>query len=726
MKYALIISAALGTILLFLLAAASGNSAQFAAYYPLLLGLNAAIAVALLGLLIYQLSVLARQRRARVFGSLLTFRVLVMFAIVAVVPGALVYTVSVQFLTKSIESWFDVRVDKALEGGLNLGRTAIDSLLSDLALKTRAIALELSDMSDAERLGTLNRLRERAGAEDALLITAGGKIVTGASRELGKLLPPVPSPTLLRQARTNRGYAAIEPDGGKGLMLRVITPLSSLSLADEPKLLQLTQPVPVQLAESAEAVQSVYHAYRELSLSRQGLKQIYILTLTLTLLLALFGALALAFMLSRRLSQPLAVLAEGTQAVARGDFSARVPVTSRDELGILTQSFNSMTGQLDEARAATDRSRAQLETARAYLESILVNLSAGVLVFDGTLTLKIANRGAGDILHDDLSALRGTTPDTWPRTSGLADFAQAIAEEFRTRGSATWQRQIELPDTGLVLLLRGSMLPDTGGGGYVVVFDDITQLVAAQRATAWGEVARRLAHEIKNPLTPIQLSAERVQAKLAGKLAAEDAAMIERAVQTIVAQVTSMKNMVDDFREYARTPVPQLESLDLNRLVGDVLGLYENAATPVIAHLAPALPKVQGDPTQLRQVLHNLLQNAQDALVGQQGGPQGSSGAVSDAAPAVPQDALPDAPRVEVSTEASAGKVWLRIHDNGCGFPEAIMKRAFEPYVTTKSRGTGLGLAIVKKIIDEHRGTITIENRAKRGAVINISLPLAA
>ncbi len=719
MKYALIVSAALGTILLFLLAAASGNSALFAAYYPLLLVLNATMAAALLGLLIYQLSVLARQRRARVFGSLLTFRVLVMFAIVAVVPGALVYTVSVQFLTKSIESWFDVSVDKALEGGLNLGRTAIDSLLTDLTLKARATALELSDMTDAERLGSLNRLRDRAGAEDALLITAGGKIVTGASRELGKLLPPVPSPTLLRQARASRGYAAIEPDGGKGLMLRVITPLSSLSLADEPKLLQLTQPVPVQLAESAEAVQSVYHAYRELSLSRQGLKQIYVLTLTLTLLLALFGALALAFMLSRRLSQPLAVLAEGTQAVARGDFSARVPVTSRDELGILTQSFNSMTGQLDEARAATDRSRAQLETARAYLESVLVNLSAGVLVFDGTLTLKIANRGASEILHDNLSALLGTTPDTWPGTSsGLSDFAHAVAEEFRSRGSATWQRQLELPDTGLVLLLRGSTLPEAGGGGYVVVFDDITQLVAAQRATAWGEVARRLAHEIKNPLTPIQLSAERVQAKLAGKLAPEDAAVIERAVQTIVAQVTSMKNMVDDFREYARTPAPQLETLDLNRLVGEVLGLYENAALPVVAHLAPELPQVKGDPTQLRQVLHNLLQNAQDALSSQQAGSRETS--------AVTVDAPPEALRVEVLTECSAGKAWLRIIDNGCGFPDAIMKRAFEPYVTTKSKGTGLGLAIVKKIIDEHHGTIAIENRAQRGAAINISLPLAA
>lgn len=699
MTYALIVSAALGAILLFLLAAASSNSALFAEHYPLLLGLNAAIAAALLGLVLYQLTVLAKQRRAKVFGSLLTFRVLVMFAIVAVVPGALVYTVSVQFLTKSIESWFDVRVDKALEGGLNLGRIAIDSLLMDLSQKARSMALELSDISDGERLAGLNRLRERAGAEDALLISAGGRVIGGASRELGKLLPPIPTPSQIRQARANRSYTAIEPDGGKGLMLRVITPIIGLRLSDEPRLLQLTQPVPASLAETAENVQSVYHQYRELSLSRQGLKQIYILTLTLTLLLALFGALALAFLLSRRLSQPLAVLAEGTQAVARGDFSARVPVTSRDELGILTQSFNSMTGQLGEARSAAEKSRSQLETARAYLESILINLSAGVLVFDRELALTIANRGAAEILRDDLSTLTGTPATAWPK---LHELAAAIAEGFRTNHAVAWQRQLELGHSGSVLLLRGSMLPESSGGGYVVVFDEITQLIAAQRATAWGEVARRLAHEIKNPLTPIQLSAERVQAKLAGKLPAEDAAVIERAVRTIVTQVASMKNMVDDFREYARPPAPQLQALDLNDLVEEVLALYEHDSLPVTVRRGENLPPVRGDATQLRQVLHNLLQNAQDALSG--------SGN----------------PSIEVMTEFTNGKIWLRVRDNGCGFPEAIIKRVFEPYVTTKPKGTGLGLAIVKKIVDEHRGSISIENRKDRGAAVNISLPLAA
>jgi len=450
-------------------------------------------------------------------------------------------------------------------------------------------------------------------------------------------------------------------------------------------------------------VQSVYRAYKELSLSRQGLKEIYILTLTLTLLLALLSAVALAFLLSRRLSNPLAVLAEGTQAVARGDFSRRARVTSRDELGILTQSFNSMTQQLGEAQDAALLNQAQLETAKAYLESILANLSAGVLVFDHGLILRIANSGAGSILHEDVAALIGLKLENWHT---LAEFARMLQAEFEQHRGTEWQQQIEMRDRSAVILVRGSPLPETGGGGYVVVFDDVTQLIAAQRATAWGEVARRLAHEIKNPLTPIQLAAERLQAKLGDKLSPEAARALDRATETIVAQVTAMKSMVDDFRDYAPTPPLQLGGLDLNRLVTEVLALYEQSGTRIQANLQRNVPLVRGDPDRLRQVIHNLLQNAQDALF-----------ASSD-------------PKIEVSTELSGGQVWLRISDNGCGFPEAIINGAFEPYVTTKPKGTGLGLAIVKRIIDEHHGTVRIENRigkeGGRGAAVRISLPLAA
>jgi nitrogen fixation/metabolism regulation signal transduction histidine kinase len=702
MTYVLIASAALGGILLFLLAAATANSPLFAEHYPLLLGLNAAIALALLGLVGFQLSKLARQRRAKVFGSLLTFRVLVMFALVGIVPGLLVYTVSLQFLVKSIESWFDVRVERALEGGLNLGRAALDVMLNELLLKGHVMALDLSEAPRREQPVLLARLRDQAYVEEAVLIAADGEVLARVHREPATVEPPSPGAQALRDAEQIRGYAAVEPVGDKGLLLRVIVSLEHPAGRGEARFLQLTQWVPPSLAEQGESVQSVYRAYKELSLSRQGLKEIYILTLTLTLLLALLSAIALAFLLSRRLSRPLAVLAEGTQAVARGDFSRRAQVTSRDELGILTHSFNSMTQQLGEAQRAAQLNQAQLETAKAYLESILANLSAGVLVFDDALVLRIANSGAARILDEDLKPLIDLNLRDWPV---LPEFAEMLAAELGQR-KEPWQEQLAMRDRDAVILVRGSRLPEAGGGGYVVVFDDVTQLIAAQRATAWGEVARRLAHEIKNPLTPIQLAAERLQAKLGNKVSPEAARALDHATETIVAQVTAMKNMVDEFRDYARTPAPQLGGLDLNRLVAEVLALYEQSGTRIHANLGQNLPLVRGDPDRLRQVIHNLLQNAQDALAGN------------------------NDPRIEVSTELAGGQVWLRISDNGCGFPEAIIKGAFEPYVTTKLKGTGLGLAIVKRIIDEHHGTVTIENRTGkeggRGAAVRISLPLAA
>jgi len=695
MKYALVISVLLGVILLFLLAAASGNTALFSHHYALLLGLNAALALAVLGLVGYQLWVLTSKLRARVFGSRLTLRFLLMFLPMVIVPGGLVYLVSLQFMAKSIESWFDVRVDNALEGGLNLGRTALDLLLTELNDKARRMALELSDKTPAQQVVLLDRLREQAGVDDALLLSSGGNVIASARKGVGKLLPALPSSMIQRQARQSRSYSALEGAPDKGLSLRVLVPVAALSITEDERLLQLLQRVPPTLTRDAEAVQEVYRDYKELSLSRQGLKEIYILTLTLTLLLTLFSATALAFLLSARLSEPLALLAAGTQAVARGDYSRRAQVTSSDELGILTQSFNSMTEQLDDARSAAESHRAELETAKAYLENILANLSAGVLVLDEQLRLVTVNHGAGAILQETFDGLKGCVLADWPRLQSLA---RAIVEGFKRHDTATWQQQLELAER--MLLVRGSVLPRASGGGYVVVFDDVTTLVQAQRATAWGEVARRLAHEIKNPLTPIQLSAERLQAKLASKLAPEDAAALKRATETIINQVAAMKGMVDDFGEYARTPAPSLQPLDLNALVREVLDLYEHAGAPLRPALQAGLPQVVGDPTQLRQVMHNLLQNAQDALVGR-----------AD-------------PQIEVETERAGNQACLRISDNGCGFPEAIMVRVFEPYVTTKPKGTGLGLAIVKKIIDEHNGAIRVENLPGHGARVSILLPL--
>lgn len=692
--------AAIGGILWFLLLmSTAADTVIFSRNYPLLIGLNVVLALGMLGLVGWQLRSLWRDYQAQVFGARLKLRLMLMFGFIAVLPGALVYGVSVQFVTRSIESWFDVRVETALESGLKLGRSALDSLLADLGERARSAATELADIREDSRRSALLRLREEKGVESAALFSLGGQLLSSATGELNSLMPDLPSQAQLKQARNARVVGTIEGEGGK-LYLRVLVPVAALDVFEEPRILQLTNPVPSSLAQDADAVQDVYRDYQELQLARQGLTRIYALSLTLTMLVALFGAFALAYLMARRLAAPLYILAEGTQAVAQGDFSPRQAIYSGDELGVLTQSFNQMTRQLDDARRETERHRTELESARGYLESILANLSAGVLVFDRRFVLRTVNEGALTILSDDFIDLVGEAVENWPRQHALGEF---VRQHFATTEEAEWQGQLELErPNGMpqVLLLRGSRLPEASGGGDVVVFDDVTRIIAAQRSAAWGEVARRLAHEIKNPLTPIQLSAERLQFKLADKLANGDAEMLARSTQTIINQVQSMKRMVDDFRDYARLPAPEVAPLDLNALIGEVLGLYESSSAHIDIRLADDLPPVLGDPTQLRQIIHNLLRNAEDALEGRASG------------------------LITIATEIAGRCARLSIGDNGPGFPVELLPRIFEPYVTTKARGTGLGLPIVKKIVEEHLGSIEISNVPEGGARIDIRLPL--
>jgi nitrogen fixation/metabolism regulation signal transduction histidine kinase len=685
MKWLLIIGGAVAAVGLFLLATASADTALFARHYPLLLGLNAALAGLLAALVGIQLVLLARRLRARVFGARLTLRLLARFAALAVVPGLIVYAVSVQFLTRSIESWFDVKVDAALEGGINLGQQVIEQMTLELQNKANAMALEVAERSPGQLARQLERLRAQLGVEEAVVVTGSGRLLASAAQDVTRLVPELPASHALRQARVKRGYTAVDAAVGRPLALRVVVPVD---MPGGMRFLQLRQTVPPSFARSAEAVEAAYRDYRELAISRDGLKRIYIVTLTFALLMALFVAVAVAATQSGLLAEPLADLAQATQAVARGDFSPRAPVRSRDELGVLTESFNSMTRQLEEARRGVESNRLALEAAKARLENILANLSAGVLVFDHELALSICNHGATAILGPELEA-----------------FAARMRAHFAEQGDKNWQLELQLKGTGKTLHARGARLPQLTGGGAVVVFDDITRLIQAQRATAWAEVARRLAHEIKNPLTPIQLSAERLEMKLAERLAPEDAEALRRSTETIVNQVAALKAMVDDFRDYARLPAPEPAPLDLNELVRQVLALYENSTVPIAKHLAEPLPPVWADGAQIRQVIHNLVQNAQDALEHQ--GERGSS------------------PAIEVRTELAGDRIRLAVSDNGGGFPEELMARIFEPYVTTKPRGTGLGLAIVKKIVDEHHGAVSIENHPRRGASVSVLLPLA-
>jgi len=751
LRYLLIAAAMTVSMLLFLLATVSDNARLFDSYYSWIVGANVLVGTALFVLVLFLLARLMSRYRRKRFGSRLMTRLVLMFTLIGVLPGLVIYLVSVQFVSRSIESWFNVKVETALESGLTLGRSALDASLKDLRLKARAVASELSEMPDSTLAAQLARSIERNQLNEAIVVSGTGQLVASTSSALSNLVPDMPTAAMISRAKSMGGYGLIE--GGSegltsttdvesnspsttakgGLRLRVLVTIrgdgSLLSLNSQPRYLQVTQDVPEQLSANAEALRVAYGEYQERSLARAGLRNFYLITLTLTLLLAIFAAMVSAFLLATDLAQPLLLLAEGTKAVAEGDLSPRPIAASSDELGTLTKSFNIMTSQLADARESVERNRKEVEDAKAYLESVLANMSAGVMVLDDQLRLVTFNASAEKILYQNLWPYLGLS---FASIDTLVAFSAPIVEAFSGQSAHAamsdgdpliqqWQQQIEIPrrligqkvDTEITLLARGARLPVGTGLGHVVVFDDISDLISGQRSTAWAEVARRLAHEIKNPLTPIQLSAERLMMKLQTKLSGDDAALLERGTNTIVNQVVAMQQMVDNFRDYAKTPPPVLKPLELNHLITEILDLYGGLRSneQLITHLENDLPKIMGDATQLRQVVHNLLQNAQDA----------TSELNGERAPQI--DVRTESIRYSDADGATRIAISLSITDNGPGFDSKVMARAFEPYVTSKPRGTGLGLPVVKKIVEEHGGRIELQNR-KDGSGARVSILL--
>ncbi len=710
-----------GLVLVFLLSLATNSRGLYEQHYVWLFWVNVVVA----GLLVLVIGIagvrlILRVRRGK-FGSRLLLHLAAVFAMVGVVPGVLIYTVSYQFVSRSIETWFDVKVEGALDAGLSLGRATLDAQVNDLATKTRLAAERLSDTTNPVPPLALERLREQLSAQEVTLFGANGQVLLTAGRITNSFAPERPSLNQLRQARSVRVVGQLEGldedntanSGAARIRALAFMPSSSFSLGAQDRFLMVTQLLPSTMVTNALAVQAAYREYQQRALARDGLRRMYIGTLTLTLVLAVFGALLLAVTLGNQLARPLLVLAEGVRQVARGDLTRKQVFTSKDELSGLTRSFADMTEQLSDARSLVQRSLAQLEAARTNLQTILDNLTAGVIVFDRDGHIDTVNPGATRILRLPVSAYRGRLLSEVP---GLQDFAAAVAQRFELHRSSPeagerdhWQDAFDLQtstaqgrmnDTKdgdkVTLLVRGASMPHAG---QLMVFDDITEVVSAQRAEAWSEVARRLAHEIKNPLTPIQLSAERLQHKLESKLEGLDQAMLVRSVGTIVNQVQAMKTLVNEFRDYARLPAARPQALDLNALVSEVLTLYATAQESgrLRAELTPELPLILGDTTQLRQVIHNLVQNALDAVAER------------------PEGCVSLRTEVARTEQGELRAVRLQVLDNGPGFSEKVLKRAFEPYVTTKSKGTGLGLAVVKKIADEHGARIRLANLTTTG-----------
>ena len=722
----------IGLVLVFLLAQATNNRLLYERYYTRLFAINVAVAGVLalvIGWGIYRL--LARLRRGK-FGSRLLIKLAAIFGLVGVLPGLLIYVVSYQFVSRSIESWFDVRVEGALESGLTLARTSLDTQARDFGNQLRAGSATLAETPEALVALPLDRLRTQLGASDVTLWAASGRLIASAGQSRYQLTPERPSSQMLRQLRAQGFATQIEgldepaPAGSvpeARIRALVLVSARSTGLMAEQWLLQAVQPLPTALVTHALAVQEANREYQERALGRDGLRRMYIGTLTLSLFLAVFGAVLLAVVLGKQLATPLLMLADGVRQVAAGDLTPKVILPGRDELVGLTRSFADMTQQLADARAAVDSSMREVDAARAHLQTILDNLTAGVIVLDRHGAIQSANPGATRILRAPLAASTGRPLGSLPALEGFAADVSTQFSEFEgerlEHGLENWQKSFELYGQGggslandaVTLIARGAALP---GGQRLLVFDDISEIVSAQRAQAWGEVARRLAHEIKNPLTPIQLSAERLEHKLADKLPAADRALLTKSVRTIVDQVDAMKRLVNEFRDYARLPSAELKPVDLNALVSEVLLLYgdageagQNSHVPVRFECDDACPPILGDAQQLRQVIHNLVQNAIDA----------SEGQIRAGAQA----------QVVVRTQwlDALQRVRFSVVDSGHGFSDAILKRAFEPYVTTKAKGTGLGLAVVKKIAEEHGARIDVSNRIIDGEICGAQVSLS-
>ncbi len=717
---------------LVLMSQATQGSEQFGRLYTPLLLLNAVGLAVLLGMIGAQVRRLIRQWRERQPGSRLTLRMLTLFVALAVTPMLVVYAFSVHFLMRGIDSWYDVQIETAVKDSLELSRAALDLRMRELLRDTELIAEELTDSSDrvapldlnalkgqgstmvlnaAEtRIIDLGELRLRSGADELSLMTPKGQIMTTSSPEI-EILPNPPSDSVLLQVSQGRSYIGLDPIRDGGLNVRVVVNVPALAVGADRQILQALYPISTRMNDLADSVQSIYAKYSSLEYLRKQLKLSFIMTLTLVLALSILSTVWAAIYSAGRIAAPIRDLAEGTRAIARGQYDKQLPVLSRDEMGFLVESFNKMALKIGFAQDQIRKSRDRVAAERAYLEAVLSRLSSGVLTFDSTLHLHTFNPSGAKILGVSLESLLGEPLETIITTehSALSSFFATLAPKIGSC-QTDWTEEITLfgPSGRQVLVCRGTTLSDSPGilSDHVIVFDDITAIVQGQRDAAWSEVAQRLAHEIKNPLTPIQLSAERLRHKYLKHMANAEGDALDRLTNTIIQQVKIIKEMVNTFYEYARSPTIKIEPLELNKIVEEVLDLYRNANPDAIleTQLDPGLPLIDADQGRMRQVLNNVIKNALEARKNEQ-------------SPWI---------KVVTSSKAISGQacVELRVEDRGTGISEEILPNLFEPYVTTKPKGTGLGLAIVKKIVEEHNGIVWMENNQGTGASAIIRLPV--
>ncbi len=652
----------------------------------------------LVGINVYSL---ARELKKREAGSRLTTRMISLFVLLAIAPAVIVFYFSVQFLHQGIDSWFNVEIDRAMEDALELSEVSLEHRMRLHLKQTRQIAKEVIGKSKTLITLEMSELREKIDATEITLFSRQGHIIASDSIEPSNILPKLPEDHIWLQTRQNQEYYALSPNDNEDLQIQVVVPVHD----DEPRYLQALFHVSLRTADLTDSIDFAFIRFQEMSFLRDSLKTSFVLVLSLVLLLSLLAAIWIAFISIRNIVAPVKELVKGTQAVANGNYKQQLPVMSQDDLGFLVESFNAMTQRISQSRDETHKASIEVEHQRAYLETVLSNLTAGVISFSDTHKIRTANQATYRILHIQVSHFVGETLlDIAEKHTELAQLLTTIQHLIQQADDIWEHRFAFLGSNGRQeLLCRGTPLFDSTGSnvGSIVVFDDVTDLIQAQKNAAWGEVARRLAHEIKNPLTPIQLAAERMQHKLSAELSEKSAQILQRSTQTIVNQVEAMKSMVNDFAEYAKPSKKQVEHINLNQLVTEILALYTLQTIRIKTTFKTENIIIKADPVSIRQVLHNLLKNAQEAI--------NANGKIEI--------------KLNKVLRNNSEYVELAIYDNGSGLAEQQIDTIFEPYVTTKAKGTGLGLAIVKKIIEEHGGVIWVDTTYNNGAGFIIQLP---
>jgi nitrogen fixation/metabolism regulation signal transduction histidine kinase len=712
---------------LYLLADATRSETSFEELHYWLFPFN----IFLLGLFLLLIAInvyrLGMQVLRKQPGSRLTLRLLLMFVLLAIVPVGIVYTFSMWLIQEGVDSWFDADVEKALQDSIDLSRSSLDLHMRNLRKQTELMVTELSETTSLDAPLVINDMLKSSGAVEIVMFNRSRRIIASGGEVGAAVLPRLPGETVMRLVGQGETYVGLDPIKDGGLHVRLVFPMQSSGTSTEKRMVQVLYPISDRISELALSVQEGFGKYNELVYLRTPLKQNFALIITLVLLLGILFAVWAAFYSARRLVEPIRELAQGTKAVAEGQYHKKIPIERNDDLGMLVASFNQMTERLSLARDKAKLSQRLIDSQRLYLQTILENLSSGVISLDQNLVIKTANATASQILSTDINEYIGR--DVAQLSMGhenLKSFCDQVIPMLQS-SEPQWKTEIKFLGgsqdkvfQSKMLMCRGVTLPDDDEqmGGYALVFDDITELISAQRDSAWGEVARRLAHEIKNPLTPIQLSAERLRRKILPGLGQHEGSILDRATTTIVEQVESMKEMVNDFADYARVPQIEKSPLDLNKLISEVVELYKNNVHnfEVRISLDEFPPLILGDSTRLRQLMHNLIKNAFEAM--------------PEKPLEVGQQEKQLHPQVQITTRcfeiSGVPFVSLVVLDDGPGFPEDLVDTLFEPYVTTKSTGNGLGLAIVKKIVEEHGGTIRAENSTERGARIKIRIPLSA